>query len=205
MILRALVVLLFLSGGPVAVAEPFPALYDVVGVARDDVLNIRAEPDARAEILGTFAPDRRGVEVGAVSDDGGWGQVNAGGRSGWASLTYLERRDGQEDGDFPPVRRCLGTEPFWSLGQGAGRWRYETPGGIDVTMDETWRGRSSGRLDRFGVVMGRAGMRARMVVARQSCSDGMSDKAFWLTADILIERSDGEREMISGCCTISSR
>ena len=44
-------------------AEEFPAAYAVTGVASNDVLNIRARPDAGSAIIGSLAPDATGVEV----------------------------------------------------------------------------------------------------------------------------------------------
>ncbi|MEO1155590.1 MAG: SH3 domain-containing protein, partial [Pseudomonadota bacterium] len=44
-------------------AQGYPALFDVTGVASDDVLNIRSAPSATAEIIGTLAHNETGVEV----------------------------------------------------------------------------------------------------------------------------------------------
>ena len=38
-------------------------MFDVTGVAANDVLNIRAAPDASAEIIGTLSPNARDIEV----------------------------------------------------------------------------------------------------------------------------------------------
>ena len=63
-----------------ALAEVYPALHDVTGVASDDVLNIRESPDAGSAIVGSLAPDATGVEVVAVT--GGWAVVNTSEASG---------------------------------------------------------------------------------------------------------------------------
>lgn len=75
---------LILTVSPLALrAEVYLALHDVTGVAANDVLNIRENPDAASPVIGTLAPDATGVEVILVDD--GWALVNAGERSGYAS------------------------------------------------------------------------------------------------------------------------
>ncbi|MEY8843180.1 peptide-binding protein, partial [Cribrihabitans sp. XS_ASV171] len=83
-------------------------------MASDDVLNIRAAPDAQADKIGEFAHDAQDVEVMSFNDDRSWGLVNTGERSGWTSMRFLSP---QPAGDLPIARRlsCAGTEPFWSL------------------------------------------------------------------------------------------
>ncbi|MGB3280174.1 MAG: peptide-binding protein, partial [Pseudorhodobacter sp.] len=55
--------LLWVVGFGLARAETLPALFDVTGVAADDVLNLRAAPDGVAEILGALGPSAKDVEV----------------------------------------------------------------------------------------------------------------------------------------------
>ena len=87
--LRVLVICLMLATP--AGAETFPALYSVTGVAGDDVLNIRLEPDATAEAVGSLPPDATNIEVVGLSPDGGWGQVIAGEAAGWIKMEFLAR------------------------------------------------------------------------------------------------------------------
>ena len=61
--MRALALLLALALPSGAAAKGLPALHDVTGVAADDVLNVRARPDASAPVLGALTPDATGVEV----------------------------------------------------------------------------------------------------------------------------------------------
>ena len=98
----------------------FPALYDVTGVAADDVLNIRATASAASPVLGTLPPDAAAVEVVALS--GGWAVVNAADRSGFVALRFLARQ-AQRRLVRPGHCRmtCLGTEPFWCLAMSPGQ------------------------------------------------------------------------------------
>lgn len=117
----ALLLLLILAAPAHATQEYIlPTLFDVTGVAADDVLNIRQLPDADAPIIGTLSPDAKGIEV--VEDTGGWGRVNSGEGSGWVSMRYMAyRTDVWHEGALPDGFSCFGTEPFWSLKSGKTR------------------------------------------------------------------------------------
>ena len=67
-----------------------PIGYRVVGVAADDVLNVRAEPSASAEIVGTLAPDAVGVVVFDTWEDPWWRVSLDDGTTGFAHSAYLE-------------------------------------------------------------------------------------------------------------------
>lgn len=71
-------------------AFDFPALYHVIDVADDDVLNVRAQPDAQSAIIGTLLHDEADVEVMALSDDGKWGLINVGENAGWVAIRFLQ-------------------------------------------------------------------------------------------------------------------
>lgn len=93
--LRVLFMILALSGAVSAHAREisFPAIFRVVGVAANDVLNVRQAPHARSPIVGVFAPNEPMVEVLQLSEDGRWGLVRFGGSLGWSSMRYLEPLD----------------------------------------------------------------------------------------------------------------
>lgn len=194
-------VMVWLAGAS-AQAQTLPQLYDVTGVAADDVLNIRDAPTASGAIIGALAPDARGIEVVTQNAAGTWGQVNAGQRAGWVSLRYMSARGVVIDAyNLPVGLSCSGTEPFWSLDAVGGMLRYRTP---DMAPREfpVWIAQDSGigsdlrRMVRFGGVGG-SGVAFVYPVA---CNDGMSDRAFGLAISLMTGPSSPMR---SGCCSLS--
>ncbi|MDD9729939.1 peptide-binding protein [Mameliella sp. AT18] len=198
--LRVLLALLVL-GGAAAAQDTYPRLHDVVGVAPDDVLNLRAGPGAGHDKVGELAFDARGIEV--VRAEGNWGLVNAGEGPGWASLRYLSPR---ADGDLPNVRRvtCGGTEPFWDVEVFAGQdatirtpMNYETGDRFSVGLFQ----RAYNPLEKY-VLQGTNGSRdLALVVAGAYCDNGMSDNEFGLDATLIVTGPDGY--VYSGCCELS--
>jgi uncharacterized protein YraI len=66
------------------------AVYRVIGVAANDVLNVRQGPGARFPVVGTLPPDSRGVRLAsAVECVGVWCQANFQNASGWVNTLYL--------------------------------------------------------------------------------------------------------------------
>ena len=109
--------LLMLAVGPVH-AQPShlePSYFAVEGVGADDVLNIRAEPNAAAAIVGSFAHDAAPIEVLAL--EGGWVYVSTGEGMGWASAAYLREISlpAFAGSALPDGLVCSGTEPFWGM------------------------------------------------------------------------------------------
>ena len=191
----------FFFGMPVhATQYSWPALHDVIDVAENDVLHIRAAPDPKAEIIGTLAYDAKSVEVIAPNEDETWGLVNIREHSGWVSLRFLARHSGQLEGQFPAFTSCYGTEPFWSLEREDGTLTF------DVAFDDRpataelieWEAGTINHWHRFS--FGSSNMVG--VIARQSCNDGMSDQEFGLELNLVLPK---EQSHLQGCCSIAPR
>ena len=189
-----------LCGAANAENRPLPDLFDVTGVAAADALNVRSAPDAQAEIIGALDPDTTDVEITAIQ--GGWGRVNQGERSGWAAMRFLARQDDTWIADaIPPALVCFGTEPFWSLGfedtdrsgrawmrrRGWKRRKLSAERSPAMSVGASWRRRRNS--DPCGRLPG-------------ACSDGMSDRAFGLTAAVILDEGAGPR-LLHGCCSIA--
>ncbi len=201
MILRPVGLVLMLALGPGALrAEMYPALHTVVGVDVGDVLNIRAAPDAGARVIGTLAPGLMGVEVIAASN--GWAQLNTQEGTGYAALRYLHR---EEEADWYALERplaCFGTEPFWSLALDAaeGTAAFTTPDLSKPRIDpigSIWTGAVWAPTAAIDLPDGMA------VLRPADCSDGMSDAAYGIAIDLFLRT--GDRQRLSGCCTLALR
>ncbi len=187
-----------LSGPALATQEyTLPTLFDVSGVSAGDVLNIRAQPNPQAPVIGALAPDATHVEV--VEETGGWGRVNAGEGSGWVSMRYLAyRSDVWQPGALPEGFRCLGTEPFWNI-------RVDQPGGtISLNGPEGGETRDLAAILDSGIFRDPAravlGRDLTLVTVPAICSDGMSDRLFGLRATVILHGD--QPRMLSGCCLI---
>ena len=193
-------ILSVLMAGPALATQEYilPTLFDVTDVASDDALNIRAEPNATSQIIGTLAYDAKNIEV--VQESKGWARVNAGEASGWVSSRYLSyRTDVWEPGKTPAALRCMGTEPFWNVEIDPDEVRlHDLSQGdqVDVQPVEAVLDTGIFRDPTRAIVAGDF----TLMVAPAQCSDGMSDRAFGLKAT-LIERGSPTR-MLNGCCSI---
>ncbi|MGL4236146.1 COG3650 family protein [Tabrizicola sp.] len=197
--IRAAALVLLLVAGPLR-AEDFPALYAVTGVAADDVLNIRAAPEADAPILGVMLPDATGVEVVSATD--GWAVVNAGEQAGYVSLKFLSREPGPTWYALEQPLACSGTEPFWSLAidPGAGTVVYTTPDPEDLLegkIGRTWPGEPWATTAALALPQGFA------VVRPAACSDSMTDRPYGLAIDIF--QNDGVHDRLAGCCVLGGQ
>ncbi len=183
-------------------AQGLPALYDVTGVAADDVLNIREAPSASTAIIGELAPDQTGVEVVEISGDGKWGLVNSHEQSCWTSLRFLTPVAGGAMPDWPHLT-CFGTEPFWdvAIAQGA---RIEMR---SLQRDEQLTYATGTLNPVFSwpyVFTGQDGPGNITVIAVPAqCNDGMSDREYGMRG-IVVYGSAGEY-VLNGCCSLDMR
>jgi uncharacterized membrane protein len=190
--------------GGTAAAQPLPGLYDVTGVAADDVLNVRAAPEAGAPVVGSLAADARGVEVVGRDAGGGWGLVNVGEGSGWAAMRHLAPRPGVwVEGALPDALACFGTEPFWSFRVDAGRAVLSGPDEERAAAPVAVLSTSIPDDPRRVVQAGAGEAAITAVIVPMACSDGMSDRSFGL--DVTLIPGGTAPRMLTGCCSIERR
>lgn len=190
---------LMLSATPALATQEYilPTLFDVARVAPGDVLNIRADPNGSAPVIGTLAPDAARVEV--VEERRGWGRVNTGEGSGWVSMRFLDyRTDVWEEDALPAGWQCFGTEPFWTVIPQEGQLVTAMPGLPDDTRPLR-AVRSTGVFRDPTRAVTAPGM--TLTSTPQLCSDGMSDRLFGLQALVVIEGEEGTT-LLRGCCSI---
>ncbi|MCC5984291.1 MAG: SH3 domain-containing protein [Rhodobacteraceae bacterium] len=184
-----------------ASADPLPQLFDVTGVAADDVLNVRTEPTAQAPAIGGLAPDLRGVEVTALDARGTWGRINWSEGTGWVFMRYMAARGVHIDNyNLPVGLRCFGTEPFWSLTHDDGVLLYESMGAdqerfaLEIAQD------TMGHDDLRRMIRAEGG--AVAYVHPQECSDGMSDRLYGLAVAWM---PGPAAPLLSGCCSLGTQ
>lgn len=195
-----LVVLLICFASPIA-ADTFPGSFYVTDVADDDALNIRANPSAGAEVIGTFGPYRLNIEVLRLSDDGKWGLVGLGEGNGWTSMRYLARSDHQDPNAFPRPLSCFGTEPFWSLNVTVRGDEYQLMG--DTRRDLTITQERVATNGAFATFLEGPTLERTLIVQTGYCSDGMSDREYGWRATLFNDAPDGSTVQ-SGCCTLDT-
>lgn len=200
--LVAVLALTLSLASPAAAQTMLPTLYDVTGVKADDVLNIRAMPDASSSILSELPPDATGVEV--IEMRAGWARVNTFERSGWVNMRYLrERPDVWKPGEIPATLNCLGTEPFWTLRQVGTNIVYETPELSRPLQRRVVVDNPARREPARSIIAGDAQGRLTVVLTPAQCTDGMSDRFFGLSATLLFEGAGQATRMENGCCRIT--
>jgi uncharacterized membrane protein len=173
-----------------------PTLYDVVGVAAGDVLNVRQSGDATAPIIGALPPDAKAVEVIGIRD--GWGQVNTGEAAGYVKMSFLAAQPGPGWDALAAPMRCFGTEPFWSvsLTPGTAEARFSAPeGDRDMAIRRSWPGSGLPQPVAVDTDLG------ILVMSPQACSDGMSDHAYGIAAALFAHAPD--QPALHGCCSIA--
>jgi uncharacterized membrane protein len=196
--IRSALVLTFALSLPLA-AQELPAIFNVSGVAANDVLNIRAEPTASSEIVGSYAPDATGIEV--VGIEGSWAIVNHADGRGYVSSSFLAHGGQANWSDLTTPLYCSGTEPFWLFAF--------DPAGAKATFDlfdnepavwpvrQTWP--KGPRSDLVAIEMD-----DKIAVLRpQDCSDGMSDREYGIAFDLLF--TDDMGGGYQGCCSLIGR
>lgn len=201
-------VLCLAAASPASATQEYilPTLFDVSGVAANDVLNIRAAPNANAAIIGTLLPNARDIEVVGYDEAGQWARINTSGSSGWAALRYLTYQvDVWNEGTLPPTLLCLGNEPFWSLRPWSDTVVFSTPDSPEIVMTidavvTTGRFRDPRRS-----ILAEGDTRSlTALIVPVACSDGMSDRAYGLDVTIILTERDGPH-MLTGCCSIAPR
>lgn len=181
----------------------YPALYDVTGVAANDVLNVREGRSASTQIINTLAPNQRNIEVVDVSNDERWGLVGLPEGSGWVSMRYLTRQPGQDSRNIPSSLECGGTEPFWGLvfdGQSAS---YDMMGEDNQNFTKAWEDTAAGMAPvSYAVKLQGTDGDITAVIHRNQCNDGMSEMIYGFDIDVIFSRPSGVA-YYSGCCSLN--
>lgn len=181
----------------------YPALYDVTGVAPDDVLNVREGRSASNPIINSLAPNQRNIEIVDVSDDERWGLVSFPDGSGWVSMRYLVRQPGRDPRYLPKPIGCGGTEPFWGLRIDNQKAQFDMMGGTSRVFTPIWEDIPSGmQAVSYAVKMQDNGEDITAIINRNQCSDGMSERVYGFEIDVILSGQSGNR-YYTGCCSLN--
>ena len=187
-----------------ASADPF--YVRVSGVAADDTLNIRAEPNGSSADIGDLAHDARGVEITALDDTGKWGRIIWFEGDGWISMRYTAPDEIAyvPETEVPLGLRCGGTEPFWDLEIGAASAKYNAMTGEmrDLSLYSA-QSAAARRGFPYLLVLTEGDHSAQALIRPQHCSDGMSDRTYPYSIDLLLD--GGMSGYIEGCCNLPLR
>lgn len=179
-----------------------PKYYNLVELAADDPLNVRAEPFSTAEIIGTIAPGTTGIEVAERDCSGRWGKIIWNETNGWIAVRFLDevtpRRFAQTE--LPDGLVCSGTEPFWGLSLRHPNAIFSTPNSETVPLTNRLVQVAAGRA-RFPVSMNLDSPTHVVVpiIRPSTCSDGMSDRTYPWEIDMIVQ-SEGQQGFLTGCC-----
>lgn len=202
--MRLLSLYLALSFGAAMPAISEPEVFGVVGVASNDTLNIRAAPDAASADIGDLSHDATGVEVAFTDPSGRWGNIVWQEGNGWVAMRFLEAAAWPTVGasGLPTGLTCSGTEPFWTVKLSDSSGIYSDLAGGLHAMELQGSRIAEGR-PRFPVQVGLAGASANatLLVRPLSCSDGMSDRTYPWSVDMVLNTADGGRYLV-GCCQL---
>lgn len=197
--------LITLALGLPTLAQAEPSYHRVVGVAIDDVLNVRSEPSGGSADIGDLAYNARRIEAFEFDATGNWARIALNERDGWVATRFLTRDEVPTLGNttVPQGLICGGTEPFWALGLYGDDARYSHPvdGDTDFAFDSIVT--AEGRLGSPALVT-LATEDSRVIEATitgATCFDGMSDRSYgWAITMQLI--APGQRRFLSGCCQL---
>ena len=113
---------------------------------------------------------------------------------------------------MPPIARCFGTEPFWTLEIAGGHWWLDRPDADPVAAVQTHA--TATLNDRRAHAFGAArvgdgggsdgnGAGMHLLTLGGTCSDGMSDRAYGLSAWLTVDPADGDAALLTGCCALA--
>ncbi len=174
--------------------------YEVVDIAAGNTLNIRAQPNASAKVIGKLAAGSADVSVAgtrAEANGSVWWQVIGPKGLGWVNARYLAPTNTHGEGEQSFPLRCLGTEPFWSLTVDGGQATLKTPDAA-----ETWAAgemkQAEGMLGRYAIRLETDAGVGHLAAWRNHafCSDGMSDIGYPFEG--IVAGPDGS--VRGGCC-----
>ena len=183
--------------GAACEAKDEPLSYSTYGVGPNDTLALRANPSATAQKLGDIPHDASDLHAsGNTTAAGDWAEIEYHGRRGWVNSRYLAF--GASSGkQLPALLNCSGTEPFWAINLAPGRANADLNFlNRRFALRITRAASAMNRTDIWIVKSRDARTEISLIVHKESCSDGMSDRNYPYSAVALVPGAD----IVAGCC-----
>ena len=183
--------------------ENWPRLFNVSGVAANDRLNVRRRPDASSSIIGALQHDATSIEVIRSSEDGRWARVNLNEEAGWVNLQFLTENGPAVAAERPEPVLCYGTEPFWAFSDRTPeQFKFQFPEADPLFFRPAAMGPSQNHSGRYFVTGANDEMTFGGILRAEICSDGMSDREFGISIDLVFSGQAGST-FVSGCCSVA--
>ncbi|MEO0370426.1 MAG: SH3 domain-containing protein, partial [Pseudomonadota bacterium] len=167
--------------------------------------NVRTGPSTEFDVIEKLSANAQGLEVVDLDKTGEWGLINVKDVSGWVSLRFMQRQTGQDEEGLPRSLACYGTEPFWSFNVAPDlSATFEEPAEDSVKqteIDALVVVPSANRTDRHALFGDGGEQIFTTMVGHNQCFDGMSDRTYGLSIDLLVTDEAGVN-VYSGCCSV---
>jgi uncharacterized membrane protein len=191
---------------------PEPGIpYALKGVSQTDQLNVRSQPGADSEVIGSLSPATSKVLLTGVRQalaKSIWWQIifpKAASGTGWVNAQFLVPAGGVDNEETNYPLSCIGTEPFWSLYTNGQQAKYSFLESEQNFQASQWinarglRGHFVIRL-RSGNLNDSSQGYATVLRNHNFCSDGMSDIQY--PFDVTVITPAGQ--VYGGCCSRGS-
>ncbi|MEL7115936.1 MAG: peptide-binding protein, partial [Pseudomonadota bacterium] len=173
-------------------------------VASDDTLNVRAEPSAASADIGDLPHNATRIEVAESDATGKWGRIVWEEGNGWIAMRFLAPESVPTIGAsaLPAGLVCAGTEPFWSMTFSEGSASFSDISGAFHAFGLQGSRVAEGRPG-YPLQIGLSGAdaAATTLIRPAACSDGMSDRLYPWSVDLILQTEAGGRYMV-GCCQL---
>lgn len=195
--MKTLICLLALLAAP-ALSQT-PGLFDRPA----KTLDLRENPRATARVIGTLDESQTLVEGTRQSENGRWLQILFGEGNAWIPFDGLTPVAAPASRFDAPLF-CAGTEPFWSLNTpGDGILSYEVLGQTGTKFQVVEHISSANRPDtQADRALGKSTLMT-LVLRTAACSDGMSDRDYGLSTEVMLRTIEGT-QLLGGCCTLKA-
>ena len=197
-----LVLLIFAQVGVVSAK----GAYNVTGVAADDYLNVREQPDVKSQIVTRIPFDGSGIRRldGTNNVDGQlWWRIKWEGKQGWVNKRYLllpqKKEPTTKNSDSKAALHCGGTEPFWGIKITKQALTFTPMGGEKLNLPIVFNKTSDNNTKIAAIYAKKQGEQVMAILQKvRSCSDGMSDIDYPYSISAVINN----QQFYSGCCHV---